>query len=198
MVIITTFNFGPCREPQRHHQHYSWWLPISVSVPVVSHNTASLYKYLIRSLSLIRNDCELKNTTQQQLHTKNTKNTATASLSWYRFSMTLWSRRKSGVIMHLSEALIIKKASISNMPGNFSCSLTESSSMIAFMIWFEWPSERKFVPTATESPLVRTVWMYWDGMAKTSPGLRVTLRQPPSSLLWHPKNVGLKRKLLEL
>ena len=30
-------------------------------------------------------------------------------------------------------------------------------------------------------------------MAKTSPGLRVTLRQPPSSLLWHPKNVGLKR-----
>ena len=22
LVIITIFNFGPCREPQRHHQHY--------------------------------------------------------------------------------------------------------------------------------------------------------------------------------
>ena len=116
-------------------------------------------------------------------------------IPWYWFSKTLWSRTKSGVIIHLSDALSIKMASISNMPGNFSWSFQWLPSWSASSGLLKGNSS--LLPRSLHL-LVRTAWMYWDGIAKTSPGLRVTLRQPSSSLLWHLGKVGLKWKLLKL
>ena len=119
--------------------------------------------------------------------------TICTSCSLSMLSIALCITRKSLIIIQPVDfaALWSKKANSSGRPGNLSCAGKDDSFSMEDRIKSEWPSARKFDPTAIEFPFVRTKCRNCDGITSMSPGFTVITAHPPSKRLWQAKNVGL-------